>query len=109
MALETVKEVFETMPKVFAADRAAGVDVVFQLHITGKEAGDWQIVVKKGACEISEGIHDNPSVRLTMTDMDWLSMCNGQLDGMSAFMSGKLKASGNVMLAQQIPTLFPLR
>jgi len=35
-------------------------------------------------------------------------MCNGQLDGMSAFMSGKLKVTGNIMLAQRIASLFPL-
>ena len=99
MALETVKEVFENMPKVFAVDKAAGVDVVFQFHITGKEMGDWHIVVKNGACDISEGVHNKPSVSLTVADVDWLAMCNGQLDGMSAFMSGKLKATGNVMLA----------
>ena len=45
---------------------------------------------------------------LTVADIDWLAMCNGQPDGMSAFMSGKVKATGNVMLAQQIRTLFPL-
>ena len=109
MALETVKEVFETMPKVFAADRASGVDAVFQFHISGKEAGDWHIIVKNAACEIFQGVHSDPSVTLSLIDSDWVAMCTGQLDGMSAFMSGKLKASGNVMLAQQIPTLFPLR
>ena len=108
MALETVKEIFETMPKVFAADKAAGVDAVFQFHITGQEAGDWHIVVKDQACQVSEGVHDKPSVSLTLADTDWLAICNGQLDGMAAFMSGKLKASGNIMLAQQIRTLFPL-
>ncbi len=109
MALETVKEVFETMPKVFAVDKAEGLDAVFQFHITGGETGDWHIVLKNGACEISEGVHDKPSVSLTVGDVDWVAICNGQLDGMTAFMSGKLKATGNVMLAQQIRTLFPLR
>jgi len=108
MAPETVKEVFETMPKVFAADKASGVDAVFQFHITGRETGDWYIVVKNSACEISQGIHDKPSVSLTLADVDWVAICAGQLDGMTAFMSGKLKATGNVMMAQQIRTLFPL-
>lgn len=108
MALATVKEVFETMPKVFAANKAAGVDAVFQFHITGGEAGDWYIVVKNGECEVSQGVHAKPSVSLTMADENWVAICNGKLDGMSAFMSGKLKATGNVMLAQQIRTLFPL-
>jgi putative sterol carrier protein len=31
----------------------------------------------------------------------------GDVNGMSAFMSGKLKATGNVMLATRLSALFP--
>ena len=109
MAFTSVKEIFEKMPEAFNPSAAAGVDAVFQYHITGGETGDWNVVVKDGACQISEGVHDSPSVSLTMADADWIAMCNGELDGMSAFMSGKLKATGNIMMAQSIPNLFPLR
>jgi putative sterol carrier protein len=109
MALTSVKEVFETMPKVFNPANASGLSVVFQYHITGDEAGDWFVTVKDQACNVTPGISDSPNVSLTMADKDWLAICNGQLDGMSAFMSGKLKASGDIMLAQRIPSLFPLR
>lgn len=109
MALTSVKEVFETMPKVFNANAAQGMDAVFQFHITGGEAGDWNVAIKDGACQVAEGIHDAPSVSLTMADADWLAICNGELDGMTAFMSGKLKASGNIMMAQSIGNLFPLK
>ncbi|MEW6113086.1 MAG: SCP2 sterol-binding domain-containing protein [Thermodesulfobacteriota bacterium] len=108
MALTSVKEVFEKMPQVFDSSKAAGVDVVFQFHITGGEAGDWYVAVKNQACEIASGVHASPTVSLTVSDADWLAMCNGQLDGMTAFMSGKLKATGNIMAAQQISRLFPL-
>ncbi len=109
MALTSVKEVFEKMPQVFNAGAAAGVNAVFQFHITGGEAGDWHVVVKDNACQVAQGVHSSPTVSLTMADADWLAMCNGQLDGMTAFMSGKLKATGNIMMAQSIPNLFPLR
>jgi acyl dehydratase len=109
MALTSVKEVFETMPKVFNPEAAKGVTATFQFHITGGEAGDWNVIVKDGTCEVHEGIHDAPTVSLTMADADWIAMCNGELDGMSAFMSGKLKATGDIMMAQRIPSMFPLK
>jgi acyl dehydratase len=109
MALESVKEVFETMPKVFNASAASGLNAIFQFHITGGEAGDWNVTVKDGACQVAEGVNDAPTVSLTMADVDWIAMCNGKLDGMSAFMSGKLKATGDIMMAQRIPSLFPLQ
>jgi putative sterol carrier protein len=108
MALTSVKEVFEKMPTVFNPSSAAGLNAIFQFHITGGESGDWHVAVKDNTCEVTEGVHDNPTVSLTMADTDWIAMCNGELDGMSAFMSGKLKATGDIMMAQRIPSLFPL-
>eukprot|EP00444_Apocalathium_aciculiferum_P028910 CAMPEP_0183425996 /NCGR_PEP_ID=MMETSP0370-20130417/37486_1 /TAXON_ID=268820 /ORGANISM="Peridinium aciculiferum, Strain PAER-2" /LENGTH=45 /DNA_ID= /DNA_START= /DNA_END= /DNA_ORIENTATION= len=37
-----------------------------------------------------------------MADADFVAMSQGKLDGMQAFMSGKLKISGNMMLAQKL-------
>ncbi|HMK35506.1 MAG TPA: MaoC/PaaZ C-terminal domain-containing protein [Desulfomonilaceae bacterium] len=108
MSLSTVNEVFEKMPQVFNAAAATGLNVIFQFHITGAQAGDWNVVIKDGTCQVNPGVHDSPSVSLTMADEDWLAMCNGTLNGMTAFMTGKLKASGDIMAAQRIPSLFPL-
>ncbi|MEW6138313.1 MAG: SCP2 sterol-binding domain-containing protein [Thermodesulfobacteriota bacterium] len=109
MAFTSVKEVFEKMPSVFNAAAASGLNMVFQFHITGGQAGDWNVVIKDSACQVNEGVHAAPTVSLTMADEDWLAMCNGQLDGMTAFMTGKLKATGDIMSAQRIPSLFPMR
>jgi putative sterol carrier protein len=43
---------------------------------------------------------------MKLADKDWIAMCNGQLNGMTAFMTGKLKATGDLMLAQRLATLF---
>jgi putative sterol carrier protein len=108
MALTDVKEVFAKMPEVFNPSAAQGLDVVFQFNISGEGSGDWNVTVKDGACQIQEGTHDSPSVTLTMSGETWLAIVNKELNGMQAFMSGKLKASGDIMLAQRIEQLFPL-
>ena len=108
MALTSVKEVFDKMPAVFNANAAQGLDAIFQYDITGDNGGSWNVVIKDGACQVNEGIHASPSVTLTMSDDTWLGIVNKQTNGMQAFMTGKLKASGNIMLAQRIEQLFPL-
>ena len=108
MALTSVSEVFEKMPQVFNAAAAAGLNMVFQFHVTGNEAGDWNVVVKDGTCQVNQGVDQSPTVSLSMADVDWLAMCNGTLNGMTAFMSGKLQATGDIMAAQKIQMLFPL-
>jgi len=104
----SVKEIFAGMPRAFNRDAAVGLDAVFQYDIEGAESGAWYVVVKDQTCTVSEGVHASPSVSLKMADKDWIAMCNGELDGMSAFMGGKLKISGDIMLAQRIASLFPL-
>jgi putative sterol carrier protein len=108
MAFTEVTEVFDRMPQVFNADAAQGLDVVFQYEITGDNGGNWSVVIKDGACQVSEGIHGSPSVTLTLSGDTWLGIVNKETNGMQAFMSGDLKATGDVMLAQRIEQLFPL-
>jgi putative sterol carrier protein len=107
MAITNVKEVFEKVPQVFNANAAKGMDKVFQYVITGTDGGNWNVVVKDGKAQVSEGTHASPSVTLTMSSQTWLAMVNKQTTGMQAFMSGQLKVSGDIMLAQRIPELFP--
>jgi len=42
---------------------------------------------------------------ITMADADLVAMAEGKLDGMQAFMGGKLKIKGNMMLAQKLQSI----
>ncbi|MFH0959175.1 MAG: SCP2 sterol-binding domain-containing protein [Pseudomonadota bacterium] len=108
MGLTSVNEVFEKMPQVFNVAASSGLNMVFQFHITGDQSGDWNVTIKDQTCQVSPGVHAEPTVSLTMDGADWLDMCNGKLNGVTAFMTGKLRASGDIMAAQRIPSLFPM-
>lgn len=109
MPLSSVNEVFEKMPLVFDAAAASGVTEIFQFHVSGPGGGDWNVTVKDQTCSVAQGVHASPTVTLAMADVDWLGIVNGTLNGMTAFMTGKLKATGNIMAAQRIQSLFPLK
>jgi putative sterol carrier protein len=102
----TVKAVFDRMPEAFQADKAAGVDVVFQYKISGPDGGEWYATVKDGACEVKEGTHDNPTTTISMSDEDFVSLIEGKLNAMQAYTSGKLKIEGDLMKSQLIEKLF---
>ena len=106
MAITDIKEVFTRMPEAFNASAAQGMDAVFQVDITEQGGGKWHVVVKDGACQVNEGTDDTPNVTLTMSSETWLAIVNKELNGIQAFISGKLKASGDIMLAQRIQQLF---
>ncbi|MFP3927282.1 MAG: SCP2 sterol-binding domain-containing protein [Desulfobacteraceae bacterium] len=106
MSVAGVEEVFYRIPDAFDPERAKGLDAVFQFEITGEGGGSWHVVVQDGACRVERGTHSAPRVTLTMSAEDWLAMINRELNGMKAFMMGKLKVSGDLMLAQRIYDLF---
>ena len=102
----TVADVFARMPAAFRADKAAGVDVVFQYRISGPGGGEWHTVVKDGTCDVKEGVHGKPTTTISMSSEDFLSMIGGRLNAMAAFTSGKLKIEGDLMKSQLIEKLF---
>ena len=108
MAFSSVKEIFDRIPEVFNEAAAQGMDAVFQFNITGDGGGNWHLTVRDGTFQIQEGNHENPSVTLTMSSDRWLSIVNRESNAMQAFMMGRLKASGDLVLAQRLPSLFSL-
>jgi len=107
MTITNVKEVFTRMSEIFNPGAAQGLDVDFQFDITGEDGGSWKVGVKDGTCQIQEGTHEAPTVTLTMSCETWLAIVNRELNAMQAFMGGQLKVSGDIMLAQRVPELFP--
>jgi len=104
----SVAEVFALMQAGFRADKATGLDVVFQYRISGAAGGKWHIVVREGACTIHEGEHPSPTTVLSMADRDFVAIAIGKLNAMEAFSGGKLKIDGDLMKSQLIGKLFRL-
>jgi len=102
----TVKSVFDRITEAFQADKAAGVDVVFQYRISGPGGGDWNVTVKDGRCEAGEGVHPSPTTTILMSAEDFLSLMQRKLNAMQAYTSGKLKIQGDLMKSQLIEKLF---
>jgi len=104
--IASVAAVFESMPAAFQAEAAAGVDTVFQYHISGDNGGEWHCIIKDSTCTVEAGTHAKPVCILKMGDADFLDLMNGKLPAMQAYTSGKLKIEGDIMKSQLIEKLF---
>jgi len=98
----TAKELIQLMPAAFKAETAGNMDAIIQYDISEP----MYCIIRSGACEVAEGMHENPTVTIKMADDDLVNLMTGELDGMTAFMTGKLKLDGDMMLAQRLGTLF---
>jgi len=103
----TVAETFETMKTVFNPTAAAGLNKTIQWNISGEEAGKWAVKIVNQTCEVIPGGVEKPDLTLSMSDKDWLAIAEGRLDPMNAFMTGKVKAAGDISLAMRVNTIFP--
>ena len=105
----TVAESFEQMPNYFNSEAAVGMNKTLQWNITGDQAGVWAFQIVNGEGKIIPGGVEKPDVTFTLSDKDWLSMAEGKLDAMNAFMTGKLKVAGDMMLAMKVQNLLKTR
>ena len=101
--VKTPKDFFEKiLPERFNPEKAEGVDVIVNINISGDNGGKWIIIIKNQLLEIKKGIHNCPTLSLTIKEKDYLDIINGKLSGEKAFFSGKLKLKGNITQALRL-------
>ena len=104
---ETLGAIFEEMTKRFHPERAAGQDGVVQWEIlTPQGTKTFQVTIEHGTCTSEVGASKTPRVTLTLAIADFLRFIAGTLDGMQAFMTGKLRLAGDLMFAQSMQQWF---
>jgi putative sterol carrier protein len=105
----TVAELMEKMPGAFIPEKAQGVDADIQFHFTGAEPGEWVAAIRDGRVEVARGTHPSPKMTLTADSSDYVKIFTGELDGMQAFMQGKIKLAGDLNLAMKLMQMFKIR
>jgi putative sterol carrier protein len=101
-----MNSIFTEMKSRFNADAASGTDAVFQYEIS--DGGEWFVTVQDGSCEVTEGSNDDATVTLRMDSETLEEVMSGETDGMQAFMSGRIQADGDIMLATKLAAIFPV-
>ncbi|XP_042304608.1 peroxisomal multifunctional enzyme type 2 isoform X2 [Sceloporus undulatus] len=84
------------------------VNAIFQWNITKDEktAVQWTIDLKNGSGELYQGpARGKADTIFTVSDEDFMDVVLGKINPQKAFMSGKLKVKGNIMLSQKLGTI----
>ena len=105
--MTSVADAVQTMKAKFNPSAAAGLDLVFGFNITDEDK-QYALIVKDGTCELEEGENPDANVTLVMDSETLKGIVSGETDGMQAFMGGKLRAEGDMMLAMKLSELFPV-
>jgi len=103
----TPADVFERMKRNFNAAASKGVRAHYQFNLSGPVGGAWWIVVNDGEFTMGMGTTEDADVVMTSTDRDWVLLATGSLSGIRAFLTGRLKVTGDQSLARKLETIFP--
>jgi putative sterol carrier protein len=104
---QTPQEIFDGMRGSFQPAKAKGVHARYQWDLSGPNGGQWWIDVDDGRYKMGKGRIDNPTVTFTSSDKDWVAICNDQLSGTWAYLTGRLKVRGDQGVARKLGEMFP--
>jgi putative sterol carrier protein len=108
---KVLDEIFGRFPAQFRADRAGNTSAVIHWNITGRADGGtdtYEVVIADGACTVSPAVAAEPKLAVTIGGVDFLNLIAGNANPMMMFMTGKLKAKGDLGLAANLANLFDL-
>jgi hypothetical protein len=104
-------EVFNRMPALFRPDKAGNTQAVIHWNVTGGADGStdsYETVIENGACTVTNTPVRDPKLTMTMDALTLLKVVSGDGNPMMMFMTGKVKAKGDLGIAAQIAKLFDI-
>lgn len=99
-----VKRIFAKLEERFNPEQATELEAVFQFTL--EDADSFYLDIRAQQLSARWGEHKDPDITLRLSEETLGQVVSGELDGMSAFMKGQLRAEGNVMLATRLGKLF---
>jgi putative sterol carrier protein len=100
---ESPKEFFDTLETRVDPAKAAGLNASYRFDIDG--AGSWLVEVDDGKVSVRDNGGDADTIISTSAET-FMKIAGGELNPTSAYMSGKLKVSGDMGQAMKLQKLF---
>jgi putative sterol carrier protein len=99
--------VFANMPGAFLPERAGGREIDFQYEIeTPEGARAYFASVRGGRCHCGRGRVETPSVTMAMDMPTFLRVLTGDLAPVRAFLTRKIRVTGDMMAATKFESWF---
>jgi len=95
-------ELLNKLPAAVRLDAVAGKNFTVQLNMSIPA----YFTITQGACSVYDGVADAPNVVLNASEENLLRVLTGELSGLTAIFTGKLKVSGRPEACKRSLQLF---
>jgi len=101
---EQIRTGLEVLPKEERIANVKKVQGIFQFDVKNAEgkSQSWTLDLKNDVGSIVVGPRSKPDITIIVSDQDFQDLASGKLNGQKAFMSGKIKVKGKMMLATKL-------
>ena len=106
-----VDAIFRRMPELFRPDRAGSTTATTHWSITGRPDGaadEWTVRFADGTCTSVPGHDGDSTLSLSMSPVDFTKVITKSGNPVMMFMTGKIKAKGDLGLAANIANFFDI-
>src|SRR5205823_14244797 len=96
----TASAAVEGLPQVFDPAAAAGGEAVLLFDLSGREPGEWTVVLHDGTCRVMHGRTMEPTVTLGLDSDVWLAIAPGEKGGREGVMGGECQGEEHLGVVQ---------
>ena len=97
------REFFESLPGKVDPERIAGVDASYLFDVAGE--GRWLVEVRDGKVAVSENPTAEADATFALSSETFMKLVARKQNPMVAYMTGKLKISGDIAVAMHLRDL----
>lgn len=101
-----VAEFFAALPERYNREAATGMTKTIQWHITDADPALYAFEIVDGEGRLVPGGVERPDTTFVTDAATWIAVAQGEQDAMRAFMTGRLKITGDTALATRSVELF---
>jgi len=102
--LTAIGDAFESFSEAEKKQQIKKTNGIFELRVKNEEGKEavWTIDLKKTGTVYKGPAKPKADVTIILSDDTFTQLAEGKLDGQKAFMTGKLKTKGNMMMATKL-------
>ena len=102
----SAQEVVDAIPQYATPESIKDINAKILFDLSGEGGGQWVVAIANGQVTTEKATTPNPTVTVNSSVNDYLSIINGELNPMNAFMQGKVKVKGDMALVMKLQSLF---